>query len=1736
MRKILLIFLLIPLLHHSQQYGNEWINYSQQYFKFPIYKTGIHRLEYNTIKITLFQSGVDISTITTNEFQVFGKEKEVAIHIEDEDGNGFLNGDDYIEFYAEKNTSWLDSLVYTSPEYVTDPYYSLFNDTIRYYLTWTSQGGAQRMIKEDSINFNSFSPRNYCWNKNYVKFFSNYTFGEQEEGLSSPLFEKGEGWVGPVLTKGNSNSEIISSENVYSSGPSSKARVTIISSNSAEVLPPVTPPPPNHNTKLYFNNSPIMDTSYYGYDKINFSFPVNVNSSTSSITHEIGAIGQGTDRQHISEITLWYPHNFNFNGDSTFTFGLANNPNSLKSRVDFTNLNSSVNNPILYVINNEIKRIKVVYNGSNGSVLIPNSTIGDSSICYITDSLNFFTINDFSPVGTNGFFRDFESLNLNDAYIIVTHKKLMTEAINYGAYRSTDYDTVVVDIEELYHQYGAGIYLHPLSIKRFLKMTMNEWNSWPSHLFLIGKSITIAPQPFTNLHPRNSNTLYNQCLVPSYGYPSSDNHFAVGLDLNSKGFSIPIGRLSCSSASELNSYLNKTISYELQQNPFDIYNLANKEWQKNILHFGGGADTSEQNYITTWLSYFENTIEDTLFGGYVHNFSKDPFSNSLNNNDFQEVAELLEDGVSIITFFGHSGSAIGFSQNIDSPDNWNNEDKYPLVIGIGCYSGDVHNPDTTNFSQSLVSPDNEGAIAFLSTIKQGITPFTNQYVNFLYDFIASKGYGKTIGQQMKMTVDSIDQFTFGIDWNPIYQSTYNGFSLQGDPAIKTNHHNKPEIVLDSSRIWQSPSAINLSIDTFELNLVITNIGRAYKDSVRLELIRYYPDGSSEIISRNISGTNYLDTVVLSIPVNPLISVGFNQFEISIDLPLSAVEEQYDEFGNNTLTKNIIILSNAIQPVWPYDFAIVGTQIDTLKGSTMNPFEPAKNYIFEIDTTDEFNSPFKKYQQVNSPGGVVEALPNNWLNSNINSSDPLYFTDSTVYFWRCSPDSSVLDWKEHSFQYIPNKWGWGQSHFFQFKNNSLINIEYNRPARTFDFSPSISKIKVETNINFSTGPQWEGTSWSLSGERMDYGGWLWPSIIVGVVDNNTLKPWCVDHPSGVNCEDCHSFHCAGQFNGPGPSPCGINSMGRNRCQKYFIFHFNNAQQLDNLATFLNNIPDSSYVVAYSYIPDNFNSPLQLYNQWPSNLYTAFSNLGATGFQPGMDDVGFALFSQKGNPSSIIELYSNPVAAGVANPADPVELLSFEANIYGNDVSGYISSSTAGPALNWEKIYWEQHALETITEDSSRLKVYGLSFNNTKTLLLDELFTTLDQVDISTIDPLIYPKIQLEAYTIDSANSTPVQIDRWQILYDPAPELAVNPKKGYFINLNNNGIQEGDSIRFAVVIENISKFDMDSLLVKYDIYDETFTANTISYPRQDSLKAGDILMDTIVFSTTNLPGDNNLWITANPMNFTTGKQDQPEQFYFNNILQTNFNVLEDVTNPLLDVTFDGIHILNNDIISPTPSIVISLDDENEFLLLNEQTDTSNFSVFILYPSSNNWERIHFKNSNGEDIMNFFPANNSKNTCRIEYNPTFTLDGNYSIKVQARDKKNNYSGDNEYQINFEVITASKITNIYNYPNPFSTKTHFVFTLTGSVFPDDILIQIFSVSGKVVKEITMADLGNIKIGHNKTDYFWDGRDQFGDLLANGIYFYKVTAKINGENIEHRNTSGDHAFKKGFGKMYLMR
>jgi flagellar hook assembly protein FlgD len=98
-------------------------------------------------------------------------------------------------------------------------------------------------------------------------------------------------------------------------------------------------------------------------------------------------------------------------------------------------------------------------------------------------------------------------------------------------------------------------------------------------------------------------------------------------------------------------------------------------------------------------------------------------------------------------------------------------------------------------------------------------------------------------------------------------------------------------------------------------------------------------------------------------------------------------------------------------------------------------------------------------------------------------------------------------------------------------------------------------------------------------------------------------------------------------------------------------------------------------------------------------------------------------------------------------------------------------------------------------------------------------------------------------------------------------------------------------------------------------------------------------------------------------------------------------------------------------------------------------------------------------------------------------------------------------------------------------------VFTLTGSQIPSQFKIQILSITGKVVREITKQELGPVRIGRNISEYKWDGKDQYGQLLGNGVYLYRVVTTINGENVERRANNGIDKFNKnGYTKMYIMR
>jgi hypothetical protein len=80
-------------------YGNEWINFDQEYFSIPVGADGIYRLDYST----LLNAGVPVNTINHESFQIFRLGEEIPIYVS---GAGTtLNNGDFMEFFGQKKPS-----------------------------------------------------------------------------------------------------------------------------------------------------------------------------------------------------------------------------------------------------------------------------------------------------------------------------------------------------------------------------------------------------------------------------------------------------------------------------------------------------------------------------------------------------------------------------------------------------------------------------------------------------------------------------------------------------------------------------------------------------------------------------------------------------------------------------------------------------------------------------------------------------------------------------------------------------------------------------------------------------------------------------------------------------------------------------------------------------------------------------------------------------------------------------------------------------------------------------------------------------------------------------------------------------------------------------------------------------------------------------------------------------------------------------------------------------------------------------------------------------------------------------------------------------------------------------------------------------------------------------------------------------------------------------------------------
>ena len=89
-------------------------------------------------------------------------------------------------------------------------------------------------------------------------------------------------------------------------------------------------------------------------------------------------------------------------------------------------------------------------------------------------------------------------------------------------------------------------------------------------------------------------------------------------------------------------------------------------------------------------------------------------------------------------------------------------------------------------------------------------------------------------------------------------------------------------------------------------------------------------------------------------------------------------------------------------------------------------------------------------------------------------------------------------------------------------------------------------------------------------------------------------------------------------------------------------------------------------------------------------------------------------------------------------------------------------------------------------------------------------------------------------------------------------------------------------------------------------------------------------------------------------------------------------------------------------------------------------------------------------------------------------------------------------------QVTLPDKNALLPNYPNPFNPETWIPYQLSAAA---DVTVSIHSVAGKLVRTLTLGHQAAGIYRNRSRAVYWDGRNQLGEPVASGLYFYTLTA-----------------------------
>lgn len=205
------------------------------------------------------------------------------------------------------------------------------------------------------------------------------------------------------------------------------------------------------------------------------------------------------------------------------------------------------------------------------------------------------------------------------------------------------------------------------------------------------------------------------------------------------------------------------------------------------------------------------------------------------------------------------------------------------------------------------------------------------------------------------------------------------------------------------------------------------------------------------------------------------------------------------------------------------------------------------------------------------------------------------------------------------------------------------------------------------------------------------------------------------------------------------------------------------------------------------------------------------------------------------------------------------------------------------------------------------------------------------------------------------------------------------------------------------------------------------------------------------------------------------------------------LNDQEGPLIELFLNDDSFVNGGIADETPILIANLYDESG---INTVGNGIGHDITMILDA----------NTSDAKVLNEFYESDldTYKSGSLRYQIDKLSPGLHTLTFKAWDVNNNSS---EKTIEFTVHEQKDIAldHVLNYPNPFTTHTEFFFEHNQVCAALETQVEIFTVTGRLIKTINKT----VETRGFRTEGIpWDGRDDFGDQLAKGVYVYRVTIK----------------------------